>query len=63
MQGNYVKLAHLLASDLRKRSNRGLISGSLTPEHHIDFHTMSGVLVPRQFNSPHRDEIRDDLIS
>jgi hypothetical protein len=24
--------------------NQGLISGSLTPEHHIDFHTMSGVL-------------------
>ena len=45
MQGNYVKLAHLLASDLRKRAIRGLISGSLTPEHHIDFHTMSGVLV------------------
>jgi len=26
--------------------NQGLISGSLMPEHHIDFHTMSGVLGP-----------------
>ena len=46
MQCHYVKLAHLLASDLRKRAIKGLISDSLTLEHHIDFHTMSGVLVP-----------------
>jgi hypothetical protein len=46
MQGNYVKLAHLLACELREMRNQGLISGSLTPEHHIDSHTMSGVLMP-----------------
>jgi hypothetical protein len=52
MQGNYVKLAHPPASDLRKRAIRGLISGSLSPEHHIDFHTMSGVLEDRAAFDP-----------
>lgn len=45
MQGNYVKLANPRATDLRKRAIGGLISGSLMLEHHIDFHTTSGVLV------------------
>ena len=59
MQCYYVKLAHLLASDLRKRAIKGLISDSLTPEHHIDFHTMSGVLGLGQASDwdPHGTEL------
>src|ERR1019366_2122706 len=57
--------------------NQGLISGSLTPEHHIDSHTMSGVLstAPRSrpawpptpqapaIGSPRRGQIRFSLTS
>ena len=40
MQGNYVKLMHPLASDLRKRPIEVQFSGSFTPEHYIDSHTI-----------------------
>jgi hypothetical protein len=46
MQGNYVKLAHLRTSDLRKRAIRLRFLALSHGEHHIDFHTMSGVLSP-----------------
>ena len=48
MQGNYVKLLNPQGCGLGKRDGRGSVLGSSSSRPHTKFHSMGGVLVPRQ---------------